>query len=135
MGVPAADPSEPTGDSCRPQSLSAPAVRHRLSCTGDRSEAAFFMPHVLTSREIPPRWLKKRAAAEYAGIGVRRLVALAQAGLVVGFKDKTTSRGDWVFDRYSLDRFRAEQYQSVSLDESFLMAEAARNLGVHLPQR
>ena len=46
-------------------------------------------------------------ACEYASIGESRLKELARSGHVVGFQD--TKRGDWTFDRESLDAYRTGQ--------------------------
>jgi hypothetical protein len=58
---------------------------------------------------IPPRWLKIGQAAKWAAIGKKRLVALAESGDVIGFRDTGSDRGDWIFDRYSLDEYRIRQ--------------------------
>ena len=48
-------------------------------------------------------------AAEYSGVGQKRLKDLAKGGLITGFQDPDSKRGDWVFDRYSLDEYREGQ--------------------------
>ncbi len=58
---------------------------------------------------ISPRWLKLKEATRYSAIGKNRLKQLAQAGDIVGFSDPDSGRGDWVFDRYSLDQYRMNQ--------------------------
>jgi len=55
---------------------------------------------------MSPRWLKLKAACEYASMNDKRLVELAKAGVVRGYKDPDTKRGDWIFDRLSLDDYR-----------------------------
>jgi hypothetical protein len=62
-----------------------------------------------SSNHISPRWLKLKEAARYSAIGKDRLKQLAQAGEIVGFSDPDTKRGDWIFDRQSLDRYRLNQ--------------------------
>lgn len=58
---------------------------------------------------MEPRWLKLNTAAAYTAIGKKRLVAMAEAGAVRGFKDPDSQRGDWIFDRLSLDAYREGQ--------------------------
>ena len=66
----------------------------------------------MTSPEkIMPRWLKKKPAAWYSAIGQRRLVELANDPdcPIIGFPDPDNGRGDYVFDRLSLDTYRLNQ--------------------------
>lgn len=56
-----------------------------------------------------PRWLKLKHAAAYSCIGEKRLVELADSGEVKGFQDPDSGRGDWIFDRYTLDKYREVQ--------------------------
>jgi hypothetical protein len=56
-----------------------------------------------------PRWLKLKAAAEYSALGQHRLKELALKRIVRGFKDPDSERGDWIFDRESLDAYRMMQ--------------------------
>jgi hypothetical protein len=60
-------------------------------------------------KEMEPRWLKLGDAAKYAAIGKHRLIALAKNGKVRGFQDTDSGRGDWIFDRHSLDAYREGQ--------------------------
>jgi len=55
------------------------------------------------------RWLKLKEAAEYSSIGKQRLIAYAKEGHIKGFKDPDSKRGDWIFDRLSLDQYRESQ--------------------------
>ncbi len=59
--------------------------------------------------QISARWLKAKAAAAYSAIGVKRLKQLADEGKIAGFPDPDSGRGDWIFDRDSLDRYRENQ--------------------------
>ena len=59
--------------------------------------------------DITPRWLKLKEAALYASIGKTRLKELAVQGIVKGFPDPDSRRGDWIFDRHSLDAYREGQ--------------------------
>ena len=61
------------------------------------------------SAEITPRWLKLKEAALYSSIGKTRLKELALQGSVKGFPDPDSRRGDWIFDRHSLDDYREGQ--------------------------
>ena len=55
------------------------------------------------------RWLKLKAATRYAAIGKHRLIELSRSGVVRGFQDPDSRRGDWIFDRMSLDAYREGQ--------------------------
>ncbi len=56
-----------------------------------------------------PRWLRLKEAAWYSRIGKQRLIALANEGYIKGFQDPDSGRGDWIFDRLSLDEYRDNQ--------------------------
>lgn len=56
-----------------------------------------------------PRWMKLKTAAFYSGVGKERLKDLARDGHIKGFQDPDSKRGDWVFDRLSLDLYRENQ--------------------------
>ena len=62
------------------------------------------------SLNIMPRWMPLKEACLYAHIGRLRLVTLAQEGKVRGFQDPDNKRGDWIFDRISLDEYRESQF-------------------------
>jgi len=55
------------------------------------------------------RWMKLRFAAKYVGINKDRLIKLAKEGEVIGYPDPDNKRGDWIFDRESLDAYRLDQ--------------------------
>jgi len=55
---------------------------------------------------MSPRWLKLKEAAEHAAIGQHRLKDLARQGHIKGYQDPESKRGDWIFDRVSLDEYR-----------------------------
>ena len=55
------------------------------------------------------RWMKLRYAATYAGINKDRLKQLAESGEIRGYPDPDNQRGDWIFDRNSLDEYRLNQ--------------------------
>lgn len=56
-----------------------------------------------------PRWLKLKTAAAYSAIGQKRLIELAESGNIRGFQDPDSRRKDWIFDRFSLDKYRDSQ--------------------------
>ncbi len=45
-------------------------------------------------------------ATWYSAIGKQRLISLAQDGHIKGFQDPDSGRGDWIFDRLSIDAYR-----------------------------
>jgi hypothetical protein len=60
-------------------------------------------------RPLFVRWMKLRHAATYVGINKDRLKRLAETGEIVGYPDPDNGRGDWIFDRDSLDAYRLDQ--------------------------
>jgi len=73
-----------------------------------------------------PRWLSLKQAAEYAHLGQKRLKELAREGLISGNPDPENGRGDWIFDRESLDAYRLSQLNCQVMAE----AETRRRLGI-----
>ncbi len=67
-----------------------------------------------------PRWMRLRDAARYSAIGRKRLVALAQNRDIKGWQDPDSGRGDWIFDRLSLDAYREAQDPEPTLDQKAL---------------
>lgn len=65
---------------------------------------------------IQPRWLHLKDAAKYSSVGRKRLVVLARTGGVRGFQDPESKRGDWIFDRESLDAYRESQASEKGAD-------------------
>lgn len=55
------------------------------------------------------RWMKVKQAAHYSSIGQNRLKRLAGDGIIKGFQDPDSKRGDWIFDRISIDDYRNNQ--------------------------
>ena len=55
------------------------------------------------------RWIKLKEAARYSSLGQHKLKDLAQKRIIRGFKDPDSERGDWIFDRESLDSYRLRQ--------------------------
>ena len=83
-------------------------------------------------RSLQPRWLRTSEATRYSGIGKTRLKALAAdpSTLLKGFPDRNSKRGDWIFDRLSIDRYWEAQQDNVSLAaQSVLQRQRRRLLG------
>ena len=57
---------------------------------------------------VQPRWMKLKQAAAYSSIGEKRLKALADDGEIAGYPDPNSKRGDWIFDKISIDKYRME---------------------------
>ena len=62
---------------------------------------------MLTNSDI--RWMKLSKATRYSSMCKKRLMALAENGTIIGFSDPDNKRGDWVFDRKSIDDYRLNQ--------------------------
>ncbi|MFH1984824.1 MAG: helix-turn-helix domain-containing protein [Pseudomonadota bacterium] len=56
-----------------------------------------------------PRWLTLKAAAAYSAIGRQRLIDMARSGAIRGGQDQDSGRGEWIFDRESIDAYREGQ--------------------------
>lgn len=67
-----------------------------------------------------PRWIKLKEATRYAAIGKGRLVSLAVSGVIRGAQDPDSGRGDWIFDRLSIDEYREAQMSPVSIQQKAL---------------
>jgi len=66
------------------------------------------------------RWLTLREARFYSGIGIKRLKLLAQEGKLNGCPDPDNGRGDWIFDRASIDAYREGQMIAPTIQEKAL---------------
>jgi len=66
------------------------------------------------------RWLTLREARVYSGIGIKRLKLLAQEGKLKGCPDPDNGRGDWIFDRASIDAYREGQMIAPTVREKAL---------------
>ena len=64
---------------------------------------------------IQPRWLKLKQAAAYSGIGQKRLKSLATDGDIIGYSDQDSGRGDWIFDKESIDEYRMKPINETSI--------------------
>ena len=54
---------------------------------------------------IQVRYMTLKQASIYSGIGQKKLIELAQKGLIRGKRREDISRGDWSFDKESIDRY------------------------------
>lgn len=66
------------------------------------------------------RWIKLKEATRYSAIGKARLIQLAVSGVVRGAQDPDSKRGDWIFDRLSIDDYREAQMSGVTAKEKAL---------------
>lgn len=69
------------------------------------------------------RWLKLMQASVYSAIGRHKLKELAKKGIIVGYPDPDSKRGDWIFDRESLDKYRLRQAPQ-NIEEKILALKA-----------
>ena len=69
---------------------------------------------------IAARWIKLKEATQYASIGKARLINLAVSGVIRGAQDTDSKRGDWIFDRSSIDAYREAQMNQFSAREKAL---------------
>lgn len=63
---------------------------------------------------LQPRWLKLKQAAGYSNIGQKRLKTLADNGDIIGYPDPNSGRGDWIFDRESIDQYRMAPVEKIN---------------------
>jgi len=73
-----------------------------------------------------PRWLKLKQAVLYANIGQKRLKALADDGEIVGYQDPDSKRGDWIFDKNSIDEYRLLPVRKTNLRLKKILDEIGR---------
>ena len=78
---------------------------------------------------MTPRWAKLRDAAKYASIGHKRLIALAESGIIKGFKDPDSGRSDWIFDILSIDAYRESQYGGQRVTPNQIAVDILRSVG------
>lgn len=72
------------------------------------------------AQNMLPRWIKLKDATQYGSIGKSRLVQLAVSGIIRGAQDPDSKRGDWIFDRLSIDAYRDSQMPSDDVDRKAL---------------
>lgn len=71
------------------------------------------------------RWIKLKPAARYSSLGEHRLKDLARQGIIIGYPDPESKRGDWIFDKESIDKYRLRQAGSaVNIEEKLLALKA-----------
>ena len=68
----------------------------------------------LAERIVTPRWLTLKQAVVYSNIGQKRLKLLADAGEVAGYQEDT-GRGDWIFDKESIDKYRSRPLHETNI--------------------
>lgn len=73
------------------------------------------------------RWLKLIPASIYSSMGQHRLKELAKKGVIVGYSDLDSKRGDWIFDKESLDKYRLRQAPQ-NIEEKLLAFKAKKGL-------
>jgi hypothetical protein len=66
------------------------------------------------------RWMKLKDATKYGSIGKTRLIELTVAGVIKGVQDPDSKRGDWIFDRKSIDAYREAQMSKMDAHEKGL---------------
>ncbi len=97
--------------------------------SADIEAIAVTVAEKLSSLLAKKRWLSLKEAATEFMIGEHRLKYLGKTGIVKGFHDPDSKRGDWIFDRYSLDAYRERQAgNTTSLDEKILALKARVHL-------
>jgi hypothetical protein len=67
-----------------------------------------------------PRWISLKEACEYSHIGKDRIKRLAIQGVIKGSPDPDNKRGDWIFDRVSIDAYREAQMSKADAKEKAL---------------
>lgn len=74
-----------------------------------------------------PRWMKLKMAIHYSGLSRSRLINLAKERLIIGGPDPGSKRGDWRFDKQSIDEYMmslvvGERYKAQAIIESLKTA-------------
>ncbi|SRR6056297_919067 len=77
----------------------------------------------LPAGDTPRRWLHLDEAADYAGIGKKRLKTLADdpATEIIGYPDPDDGRRTWIFDKKSLDAYRLRPAREKNLIEKNIL--------------
>ena len=71
---------------------------------------------------VQPRWLKLKQAALYSSIGQKELIRLAENNKITGFKDNSLKTKPWIFDKESIDKYRAGQASILKNEEDAQVA-------------
>ena len=66
----------------------------------------------IAERIATPRWMKISAAATYSGYSRVQLLKLAKRKDITGYQDPDSARGDWIFDKESIDEYRMSHVYS-----------------------
>ena len=77
---------------------------------------------------INPRWLKLKQATQYGAICKKRLIELSLSGVITGFQDPDSKRHDWIFDRESIDAYRAGQAPKLNAQQKSALILQGVNL-------
>lgn len=65
---------------------------------------------MIAERMATPRWMKLSAAIKYSGYGRGKLIELAERKDIIGYQDPDSARGDWIFDKESIDGYRLSHF-------------------------
>lgn len=65
---------------------------------------------MIADRMASPRWMKLSAAVKYSSYGRAKLIDLAECKKIIGYQDPDSQRGDWIFDKESIDEYRLSHY-------------------------
>lgn len=66
----------------------------------------------IAERITTPRWMKLLAASKYSGYSRVQLKKLAKRKALIGYQDPDSKRGDWIFDKESIDEYRMSHVYS-----------------------
>jgi len=64
----------------------------------------------IAERIASPRWMKLTAAVKYSSYSRAQLIELAERRDIVGYPDPDSKRGDWIFDKESIDEYRLSHF-------------------------
>jgi hypothetical protein len=64
----------------------------------------------IAERIASPRWMKLTAAVKYSSYSRAKLIELAERRDIVGYPDPDSNRGDWIFDKESIDEYRLSHF-------------------------
>lgn len=60
----------------------------------------------IAERITAKRWMKLSAATMYSSYSRSKLLELAERKDIIGYQDPDSLRGDWIFDKESIDDYR-----------------------------
>ena len=64
----------------------------------------------IAERITTPRWMKLTAAVKYSSYSRAKLIELAERRDIIGYPDPDSNRGDWIFDKESIDEYRLSHF-------------------------